>query len=99
MNKTTCNIYGYLIFVFYPLQLEAALHNPVQCALLGFSAASTSLPQGYLWVSDLHIHSLQAHIYIHACMHTNTHVHTEVFKKALTMTPVDTNISSVILHL
>ncbi|KAI4895601.1 hypothetical protein NFI96_018410 [Prochilodus magdalenae] len=30
-------------------KLEAALHNPVQCALLGFSAASTSLPQGYLW--------------------------------------------------
>ncbi|KAA0707632.1 Rho guanine nucleotide exchange factor 10-like protein [Triplophysa tibetana] len=32
-------------------KLEAALHNPVQCALLGFSAASTSLPQGYLWVA------------------------------------------------
>ncbi|XP_034442321.1 rho guanine nucleotide exchange factor 10-like protein isoform X4 [Hippoglossus hippoglossus] len=32
-------------------KLEAALHNPVHCALLGFSAASTSLPQGYLWVS------------------------------------------------
>ncbi|XP_028848367.1 rho guanine nucleotide exchange factor 10-like protein isoform X4 [Denticeps clupeoides] len=31
--------------------LEAALHNPVHCALLGFSAASTSLPQGYLWVA------------------------------------------------
>uniref|UniRef100_A0A667ZMH3 Rho guanine nucleotide exchange factor 10 like n=1 Tax=Myripristis murdjan TaxID=586833 RepID=A0A667ZMH3_9TELE len=28
-----------------------ALHNPVHCALLGFSAASTSLPQGYLWVA------------------------------------------------
>ncbi|KAJ3602067.1 hypothetical protein NHX12_029827 [Muraenolepis orangiensis] len=32
--------------------LEAALHNPVHCALLGFSAASTSLPQGYLWVAS-----------------------------------------------
>ncbi|KAG2459350.1 ARGAL protein, partial [Polypterus senegalus] len=34
------------------LQLEVALHNPVQCALLGFSGASTSLPQGYLWVAS-----------------------------------------------
>ncbi|KAM9443496.1 rho guanine nucleotide exchange factor 10-like protein isoform 2-T4 [Clarias gariepinus] len=33
-------------------KLKAALHNPVQCALLGFSAASTSLPQGYLWVAS-----------------------------------------------
>ncbi|XP_058229457.1 rho guanine nucleotide exchange factor 10-like protein isoform X2 [Hemibagrus wyckioides] len=33
-------------------KLEAALHNPVQCALLGFSAASMSLPQGYLWVAS-----------------------------------------------
>ncbi|XP_067359448.1 rho guanine nucleotide exchange factor 10-like protein isoform X3 [Channa argus] len=33
-------------------KLEAALHNPVRCALLGFSAASTSLPQGYLWVAS-----------------------------------------------
>ncbi|XP_056129365.1 rho guanine nucleotide exchange factor 10-like protein [Lampris incognitus] len=32
-------------------KLAAALHNPVQCTLLGFSAASTSLPQGYLWVA------------------------------------------------
>ncbi|KAK2874162.1 hypothetical protein Q8A67_021315 [Cirrhinus molitorella] len=32
-------------------KLEGALHNRVQCALLGFSAASTSLPQGYLWVA------------------------------------------------
>ncbi|XP_047438370.1 rho guanine nucleotide exchange factor 10-like protein isoform X2 [Mugil cephalus] len=32
-------------------KLEAALHHPVHCALLGFSAASTSLPQGYLWVA------------------------------------------------
>lgn len=27
------------------------MHNPVQSSLLGFSAISTSLPQGYLWVS------------------------------------------------
>ncbi|KAF7662309.1 hypothetical protein LDENG_00238970 [Lucifuga dentata] len=32
-------------------KLEAAVHSPVHCALLGFSAASTSLPQGYLWVA------------------------------------------------
>ncbi|XP_075881203.1 rho guanine nucleotide exchange factor 10-like protein isoform X2 [Nelusetta ayraudi] len=32
-------------------KLEAALHTPVHCAMLGFSAASTSLPQGYLWVA------------------------------------------------
>ncbi|KAM8917651.1 rho guanine nucleotide exchange factor 10-like protein isoform 2-T4 [Spinachia spinachia] len=32
-------------------KLEAGLHNPVHCALLGFSAASTSLPQGYFWVA------------------------------------------------
>ncbi|XP_061833617.1 rho guanine nucleotide exchange factor 10-like protein isoform X4 [Nerophis lumbriciformis] len=32
-------------------KLEAAIHNPVQCAMLGFSAASTSLPQGFLWVA------------------------------------------------
>ncbi|XP_021230364.1 rho guanine nucleotide exchange factor 10-like protein isoform X8 [Numida meleagris] len=32
------------------LQLSAAVHNPVQSSLLGFSAISTSLPQGYLWV-------------------------------------------------
>ncbi|XP_031469476.1 rho guanine nucleotide exchange factor 10-like protein isoform X12 [Phasianus colchicus] len=32
------------------LQLSAAVHNPVQSSLLGFSAVSTSLPQGYLWV-------------------------------------------------
>uniref|UniRef100_A0A8C5DFR8 DH domain-containing protein n=1 Tax=Gouania willdenowi TaxID=441366 RepID=A0A8C5DFR8_GOUWI len=40
---------------WYPLlasaALQAALHNPVHCSLLGFSAASTSLPQGYLWVA------------------------------------------------
>ncbi|KAK1800133.1 hypothetical protein P4O66_006155 [Electrophorus voltai] len=32
--------------------LVAALHNPVQCALLGCSAAGMSLPQGYLWVAS-----------------------------------------------
>ncbi|XP_068171124.1 rho guanine nucleotide exchange factor 10-like protein isoform X2 [Antennarius striatus] len=32
-------------------KLEAALHSPVSCALLGFFAASTSLPQGYLWTA------------------------------------------------
>ncbi|CAM5105542.1 unnamed protein product [Natator depressus] len=32
------------------LQLGAVVHNPVQSSLLGFSAVSTSLPQGYLWV-------------------------------------------------
>ncbi|NWX47830.1 ARGAL protein, partial [Steatornis caripensis] len=32
------------------LQLGIAVHNPVQSSLLGFSAVSTSLPQGYLWV-------------------------------------------------
>ncbi|XP_017264413.1 rho guanine nucleotide exchange factor 10-like protein isoform X3 [Kryptolebias marmoratus] len=32
-------------------KLETALHNPVHCALLGFSAAITSLPQGYFWVA------------------------------------------------
>ncbi|TSM04821.1 Rho guanine nucleotide exchange factor 10-like protein [Bagarius yarrelli] len=37
---------------FQNLKLHAALHNPVQCAVLGFSAASTSLPQGYLWVAS-----------------------------------------------
>ncbi|XP_043917752.1 rho guanine nucleotide exchange factor 10-like protein isoform X2 [Protopterus annectens] len=34
------------------LKLETALHNPVQSSLLGFFAASTSLPQGYLWVGS-----------------------------------------------
>ncbi|XP_028920819.1 rho guanine nucleotide exchange factor 10-like protein isoform X3 [Ornithorhynchus anatinus] len=32
------------------LQLGAVVHNPVHSSLLGFSAVSTSLPQGYLWV-------------------------------------------------
>uniref|UniRef100_A0A7N6BPD4 DH domain-containing protein n=1 Tax=Anabas testudineus TaxID=64144 RepID=A0A7N6BPD4_ANATE len=34
------------------LQSISALHNPVHCAMLGFSAASTSLPQGYFWVAS-----------------------------------------------
>uniref|UniRef100_A0A7N6BXU9 DH domain-containing protein n=1 Tax=Anabas testudineus TaxID=64144 RepID=A0A7N6BXU9_ANATE len=33
------------------LKLEAALHSPFQSSLLGFCTASTSLPQGYLWVA------------------------------------------------
>ncbi|XP_061147487.1 rho guanine nucleotide exchange factor 10-like protein isoform X1 [Syngnathus typhle] len=33
-------------------KLEAAIHNPAHCAVLGFSAASTSLPQGFLWVAS-----------------------------------------------
>ncbi|XP_036208984.1 rho guanine nucleotide exchange factor 10-like protein isoform X12 [Myotis myotis] len=32
------------------LQLGALVHSPVSSPLLGFSAVSTSLPQGYLWV-------------------------------------------------
>ncbi|XP_040009743.1 rho guanine nucleotide exchange factor 10-like protein isoform X2 [Xiphias gladius] len=32
-------------------KLEAALHSPSQSSLLGFCTASTSLPQGYLWVA------------------------------------------------
>lgn len=32
------------------LQLGSLVHSPVNCPLLGFSAVSTSLPQGYLWV-------------------------------------------------
>eukprot|EP00069_Balaena_mysticetus_P013524 bmy_08203T0 len=32
------------------LQLAALVHSPVSCPLVGFSAVSTSLPQGYLWV-------------------------------------------------
>ncbi|XP_074538407.1 rho guanine nucleotide exchange factor 10-like protein [Halichoeres trimaculatus] len=35
----------------YTLKLEAALHSPSQSSLLGFCTASTSLPQGYLWVA------------------------------------------------
>nr|XP_055039253.1 rho guanine nucleotide exchange factor 10-like protein isoform X2 [Misgurnus anguillicaudatus] len=51
-----CPLFVYRMPVFpskaQEWKLEAALHNPVQCALLGFSAASTSLPQGYLWVAS-----------------------------------------------
>ncbi|XP_030078163.1 rho guanine nucleotide exchange factor 10-like protein isoform X3 [Microcaecilia unicolor] len=35
---------------FLDMQLGSAIHAPVQTSLLGFSAVSTSLPQGYLWV-------------------------------------------------
>ncbi|XP_027142070.1 rho guanine nucleotide exchange factor 10-like protein [Larimichthys crocea] len=35
----------------HTLKLEAALHSPSQSSLLGFCTASTSLPQGYLWVT------------------------------------------------
>ncbi|XP_053096836.1 rho guanine nucleotide exchange factor 10-like protein isoform X4 [Pangasianodon hypophthalmus] len=51
-----CPLLACRVPVFSPkaqdLKLQTALHNPVQCALLGFSAASTSLPQGYLWVAS-----------------------------------------------
>ncbi|XP_051962088.1 rho guanine nucleotide exchange factor 10-like protein [Xyrauchen texanus] len=51
-----CPLLACRVPVFTPkahdLKLQAALYNPVQCALLGFSAASTSLPQGYLWVAS-----------------------------------------------
>lgn len=40
----------HLLFLF--LQLGGLVHSPVNCPLLGFSAVSTSLPQGYLWVSS-----------------------------------------------
>uniref|UniRef100_A0A9J8CII5 Rho guanine nucleotide exchange factor 10 like n=1 Tax=Cyprinus carpio carpio TaxID=630221 RepID=A0A9J8CII5_CYPCA len=39
------------VFTSKAQEWKAALHNPVQCALLGFSAVSTSFPQGYLWVA------------------------------------------------
>uniref|UniRef100_A0A3B4ZJ80 Rho guanine nucleotide exchange factor 10-like protein n=1 Tax=Stegastes partitus TaxID=144197 RepID=A0A3B4ZJ80_9TELE len=35
----------------HTLKLDAALHSPSQSSLLGFCTASTSLPQGYLWVA------------------------------------------------
>ncbi|XP_047663189.1 rho guanine nucleotide exchange factor 10-like protein isoform X2 [Tachysurus fulvidraco] len=51
-----CPLLACRVPVFSPksqnLKLQMALHNPVQCALLGFSVASTSLPQGYLWVAS-----------------------------------------------
>ncbi|CAB1329492.1 unnamed protein product [Coregonus sp. 'balchen'] len=34
------------------ISLDTALYNPVRCAPLSFSAASTSLPKGYLWVAS-----------------------------------------------
>ncbi|XP_060477144.2 rho guanine nucleotide exchange factor 10-like protein isoform X3 [Panthera onca] len=49
-----CPILACCIPAFSPrglsLQLGALVHSPVSCPLLGFSAVSTSLPQGYLWV-------------------------------------------------
>ncbi|XP_042810181.1 rho guanine nucleotide exchange factor 10-like protein isoform X8 [Panthera leo] len=49
-----CPILACCIPAFSPrglsLQLGALVHSPVNCPLLGFSAVSTSLPQGYLWV-------------------------------------------------
>uniref|UniRef100_A0A672YKI9 Rho guanine nucleotide exchange factor (GEF) 10-like a n=1 Tax=Sphaeramia orbicularis TaxID=375764 RepID=A0A672YKI9_9TELE len=58
-GKTMAPFWGPLLACHMPVfamksperKLEAALHNPVHCALLGFSAASTSLPQGYFWVA------------------------------------------------
>uniref|UniRef100_A0A665XDM4 DH domain-containing protein n=1 Tax=Echeneis naucrates TaxID=173247 RepID=A0A665XDM4_ECHNA len=50
-GKTMAPLWCPLLSCYMPVFLEAALHNPVHCALLGFSAASTSLPQGYLWVA------------------------------------------------
>ncbi|XP_016373486.1 rho guanine nucleotide exchange factor 10-like protein isoform X2 [Sinocyclocheilus rhinocerous] len=51
-----CPLLACQLAVFTPkmqdLKLQAALYNPVHCSLLGFSAASTSLPQGYLWVAS-----------------------------------------------
>ncbi|XP_048033671.1 rho guanine nucleotide exchange factor 10-like protein isoform X3 [Megalobrama amblycephala] len=51
-----CPLLACRVPVFTPklqdLKLQASLYNPVHCALLGFSAASTSLPQGYLWVAS-----------------------------------------------
>ncbi|XP_068995378.1 rho guanine nucleotide exchange factor 10-like protein isoform X2 [Embiotoca jacksoni] len=33
------------------LKLQSAVHSPSRSSLLGFCSASTSLPQGYLWVA------------------------------------------------
>ncbi|KFO19155.1 Rho guanine nucleotide exchange factor 10-like protein [Fukomys damarensis] len=50
-----CPILAYCVPAFssraLSLQLGALVHSPVNCPLLGFSAVSTSLPQGYLWVA------------------------------------------------
>ncbi|XP_077459097.1 rho guanine nucleotide exchange factor 10-like protein isoform X1 [Stigmatopora argus] len=59
-DKTTPPFWGPLLVCHMPVfatktpdrKLEAAIHNPVRCATLGFSAASTSLPQGFLWVAS-----------------------------------------------
>uniref|UniRef100_A0A8D0A2G8 Rho guanine nucleotide exchange factor 10 like n=1 Tax=Sander lucioperca TaxID=283035 RepID=A0A8D0A2G8_SANLU len=50
-GKTMAPFWCPLLACHMPVFLEAALHNRVHCALLGFSAASTSLPQGYFWVA------------------------------------------------
>ncbi|XP_057701766.1 rho guanine nucleotide exchange factor 10-like protein isoform X1 [Corythoichthys intestinalis] len=58
-GKPTAPFWGPLLVCHMPVfatksperKLEAAIHNPVHCAMLGFSAASTSLPQGFLWVA------------------------------------------------
>uniref|UniRef100_A0A671NN23 Rho guanine nucleotide exchange factor 10-like protein n=1 Tax=Sinocyclocheilus anshuiensis TaxID=1608454 RepID=A0A671NN23_9TELE len=49
-----CPLLACQLPVFTPKMqdLKAGLYNPVHCSLLGFSAASTSLPQGYLWVAS-----------------------------------------------
>uniref|UniRef100_A0A7N8WSP3 Rho guanine nucleotide exchange factor 10-like protein n=1 Tax=Mastacembelus armatus TaxID=205130 RepID=A0A7N8WSP3_9TELE len=56
-TRLTCPLLTCKLPVFSPgahtLKLQAALHSPFQSSLLGFCTASTSLPQGYLWVSVL----------------------------------------------
>ncbi|XP_062422147.1 rho guanine nucleotide exchange factor 10-like protein isoform X2 [Pungitius pungitius] len=51
----SCPLLTCILPVFFSethsLKLEAALHSPSQSSLLGFCIASTSLPQGYLWVA------------------------------------------------
>uniref|UniRef100_A0A3Q3SB62 Rho guanine nucleotide exchange factor 10-like protein n=1 Tax=Mastacembelus armatus TaxID=205130 RepID=A0A3Q3SB62_9TELE len=54
-TRLTCPLLTCKLPVFSPgahtLKLQAALHSPFQSSLLGFCTASTSLPQGYLWVA------------------------------------------------
>lgn len=38
------------------VSLQASLHSPSQSSLIGFCRSSTSLPQGYLWVSTGSLH-------------------------------------------
>uniref|UniRef100_A0A3Q2NTV0 Rho guanine nucleotide exchange factor 10 like n=1 Tax=Fundulus heteroclitus TaxID=8078 RepID=A0A3Q2NTV0_FUNHE len=59
----SCPLLASYMPVFATKSLETALHNPVNCALLGFSAASTSLPQGFLWVAGAS-EGFQGHIEI-----------------------------------